>query len=68
MRQADEINKSFSLIVMQELDLFNRSKTNDFRAIFGAYVRANVVFLKRGQEVWNELLPVVQAVQSDEKA
>lgn len=62
LMNADQVQQAFSKLVMQELDLFNRSKTTTFRAIFTEYVRAHIDFFNTSKTTWTELLPLLQSL------
>ncbi len=62
VRNSGETLKAFNLVVMQELDMFNRAKTDEFRNILKDYATIHLDYYRKAKGEWDAALPAIQGI------
>jgi len=64
VKNSGEALKAFNLLVMQELDMFNHSKTDEFKYILRDYARIHADYYKQSAQEWEKVLPTIDAIST----
>lgn len=62
---SHDVSVAFSDEVVKENKTFHLAKDQEMRALLGAYTDGQVKMWRRGAEVWDQLIPALDAIKVD---
>ncbi|KAF9976319.1 intercellular trafficking and secretion [Actinomortierella ambigua] len=66
VEKANEESEAFSKETAKEYELFMVQKTQDLRKSLLDYTSGRVEFFSKGAELWNQIIPVLEAIHVDD--
>jgi hypothetical protein len=61
--QSQEILRDFNRDVLAEVDMFQRMRAHDLRAIMREFAATHLAFFQQTQQEWEKLAPVLEAMK-----